>query len=85
MNALKVEICMGTACFVMGASDLAGLADLFPPEWRGKVEVSGSPCVELCKDKQYGKAPYVRVGDSVICGATPATVIAEIKRQLEAK
>lgn len=80
MNTIHVRICLGTTCYVMGASNLQSLAEELPPSLRGRVDVQGAPCLGFCKDRAYGKAPYVCVGDRVIAGATPAVVIQAIEQ-----
>ena len=44
MNKIVVKICMGTTCFVMGASDLQELTDIIPEKYGDKVEVVASTC-----------------------------------------
>lgn len=38
MNTITVKICMGTTCFVMGASSLQELTDIIPSRYGEKVE-----------------------------------------------
>ena len=39
MEKVKVEICCGTACYILGASRLVDLEAELPGEIRGKVEI----------------------------------------------
>ena len=39
MEKVKVEICCGTACYLLGAANMMDLEDQLPAEWRGRVEV----------------------------------------------
>ena len=47
---IKVSICTGTACFVMGASEILVLEDSLPDELKGIVEIEGLTCLEKCKN-----------------------------------
>ena len=81
MEKIKVEICLGTACFVMGGAELQDLSELIPLKFGDKVEVSGNTCLELCST-EYGKAPFVKVNDFIIEKATKDKVIAKINEIL---
>lgn len=84
MAKVNVKICMGTTCFVMGASQLQDLVDIVKNKYGEYVEVSGSTCLNFCtqKDNEYAKAPYVTVNDTVISEATIDKVLQEIDRKL---
>lgn len=83
MAKVNVKICMGTTCFVMGASQLQELVDIVKKKYGDDVEVSGSTCLNFCTNSsEYSKAPYVTVDDTVIQEATIDKVIQEIDRKL---
>ena len=79
MNTIKVEICCGTACYLLGAAKMMDIEDLLPESCRGRVEIEAKTCLELCERDNLGGAPYVRCNDSeVMCQATPEKVVARI-------
>lgn len=81
---LLVEICVGTTCFVLGASALQPLESFLSDEIKEKVEIVGSPCLDCCKNRNDGEAPFVRIGGKHIIGnATIQKVIAKIEEELE--
>ena len=43
MKKIEVEICVGTTCYIMGASQLQQLEEFLPDEWRDHVEIIGGP------------------------------------------
>ena len=49
MDKIKVEICSGTACYLLGAANLMSIEDEIPAELRDKVEVEARTCLELCE------------------------------------
>ena len=84
MAKVNVKMCMGTTCFVMGASQLQDLVDIVKNKNGDDVEVTGSTCLNFCtqKNNEYSKAPYVTVDDTVISEATIDKVLQEIDRKL---
>lgn len=80
MKKIKVSICTGTACFVMGASEIMLLEEELPPELRDMVEIEGVTCLDLCKDAACGKAPFVRINDEILAQATLLSVLERIQQ-----
>ncbi len=73
---IHLEICTGTACYVMGGGSLLLLAEELPSDLADRVEVTGSPCLELCRhDQRDGKPPFVKVNGKIIAAATVESVI----------
>jgi NADH:ubiquinone oxidoreductase subunit E len=83
MNKIEIEICIGTACFVMGANKLQELDDYIPEEWKDKVDVKASPCLNLCSNNEYSKAPYVKIDGEVLSEANIEKVLKEIDKKLK--
>lgn len=77
---VSVQICTGTACYVMGGSDLLLLADEYADN--PDVSVRGSSCLGDCQDPAQGKAPFVRINGESMSSATLPRVQAEIERRL---
>ena len=61
MNTITVKICMGTTCFVMGASSLQKLTDIIPSRYGDKVGVQGLTCREFCNASTVARCPAVSV------------------------
>ncbi len=78
-DKIKVVVCSGTACFVMGASDILLLEENLPEDLQGRVELEGANCLGYCKDGANGKAPYVTVNGELISGATVLSVMNKIR------
>jgi NADH:ubiquinone oxidoreductase subunit E len=81
-DRVRIVICTGTTCYVMGGANLLGLEDELPDELRDRVAVEGSPCLDLCKGGRYGKAPFALVGDRVLCEATVPKILEELRRRI---
>ncbi len=83
MDKIKVEICVGTTCFILGASELQELERFLPEGLRDKVDITGATCLGMCKDDNYGQAPFVRVGNRIVSNASISSVIEQIEEQLK--
>lgn len=81
---IKVEICCGTACYLLGAAKMMNLEEQLPPDCRGRVEIEAKTCLDLCERENLGGAPYVRInGEEILSQATPEKVIARIRELTE--
>jgi NADH:ubiquinone oxidoreductase subunit E len=82
MKKVKVSICTGTACFVMGASEIMMLEDSLPEDLKKSVdiEIDGVSCLEKCSKAENGKAPFVLINGEVLSAATLSTVIEKIRQ-----
>lgn len=83
MKKVNVEVCTGTACYVMGAGTLLKeLMDL-SEDWKNKVDVSASLCCEMCRDWKLGKPPIAKVGSHLIGEANKTLVLQTVEQQLK--
>lgn len=82
MKKVKVEICVGTTCFVLGAAELQDLERFLPEEMCGQVEITGSTCLGWCKERNYGQAPFVRIDGEIMAHATVASIIDRLRTLL---
>ena len=81
-SKIKLELCFGTTCFVMGASKLQEIESIIPPQYKDKVEVTAHTCLDLCKNATYMKAPFVKIDGEIISEATVEKVLKAIERKL---
>ena len=76
---IKVEICCGTACYLLGAAKMMNVEEALPEKCRGRVEVDARTCLGMCERENLGGAPYVRFnGSEVMSNATSEKVVARI-------
>ena len=84
MNTITVEICCGTACYLLGAAKMMNIEDQLSEECRGRVDIEAKTCLELCERDNLGGAPYVRFnGSEIMSQATPEKVLARIRELVE--
>ncbi len=80
---VQVQICVGTACHIMGAADLITIEDLLAEPLRERVEIKGVTCIGLCKDEVHGKPPFVIIEGQMLAEATLDKVLRRIEMCVE--
>lgn len=83
MKKIKIEICCGTTCFMLGSNNLLNIENEMPPELRGKAEIVAVPCLELCNESKLAGAPYVRINGEIIEQATQDKIFDKMNAILE--
>jgi len=83
MGKLKIEICVGTACHIMGAHELIELLENFPGWIREKIDYKLSACFGMCHEKM--NPPIVKVNDKYYENVTPTILKAVIMEALEGR
>ena len=84
MDKVTVEICCGTACYLLGAAKMMNIEDQLSEECRGRVDIEAKTCLELCERDNLGGAPYVRFnGSEIMSQATPEKVLARFRGLVE--
>lgn len=84
MDKINVEICCGTACYLLGAAKLMNLENELPESWSAHVEIQPRTCLSLCERENLGSAPFVRFnGSEIMSQATPEKVMVRIQELIE--
>lgn len=76
---IKVKVCCGTSCYIMGSSELIS-TDCYDLT---QVDIEGSTCMNLCKESSK-RPPYVLVDGEVYSRVTPESLKEIIKEKLSA-
>ena len=74
---VTVEICLGTACHLMGTQDLMDVLDALPPDMRQGIEIKGITCLNSC-----GKGPNIRINGSLLTNVTPDALLEALQDSL---
>lgn len=77
---IKVKICVGTRCYVMGNHELKDIKTQLAPELKDKVYVEGSVCLGCDNLKEKPLPPYVEVDGELVPQANLETVIKKIRK-----
>ncbi|MDR7856756.1 NAD(P)H-dependent oxidoreductase subunit E [Tissierella sp.] len=72
---VKVKICMGTHCTMMGNLNLQESLETLQLEYPEKIEIEAVRCLKFCEDN---KAPIVELNGKIITHASSEKVISEI-------
>ncbi len=82
MKKIQVEICVGTTCYVMGASELMLIEEHLSEEQRNHVELRGGTCLDVCHEHLTEKAPFVRIDGEIISNVNVEKLVAEINSRI---
>lgn len=82
-HQIRVIICAGTACHVMGGSELFLVGERLDPSIRNRVVIEGETCLDLCRlgapgTGPGGGAPYALVDGTIVERADIETLAAAI-------
>jgi len=78
-----IEICTGTTCYMLGAGRLHNPESWLPETYREHVEIRFFSCENECHSENIADAPFVRIGEESVTGATRETIRERIARILE--
>lgn len=72
---VKVKVCMGTHCTMMGNLNLQENLEDLQLEYPGQIEIESVKCLKFCENN---KAPVVELNGTIITNASAEKVISEI-------
>lgn len=81
MEKIRVKICCGTSCFVMGAAQIQVLEFAPPADIADKIVIEEARCMNYCKSTtaKYNRGPFVLVNDELIEEANFEKVVNKIR------
>lgn len=82
MNQVKITICVGTACYVLGGAELLGMMDQLTEKFGDRVMCEGSPCLGFCKLSRNNKAPFAVVNNKLLEETTPESLMKAVEEAL---
>lgn len=80
---IRVKICVGTTCYVMGGGELLILKDLIPKHLQSLVTIEHVSCLGRCKEFGASAAPLVEVNGNILRACSTVSVLQEIERIAE--
>lgn len=69
MKPIKIEVCLGTTCFVMGGEGLQNMIEILQKKYGDKINVEAVRCLDICANEAFSKAPYVRLSGEIVSEA----------------
>lgn len=85
MSKIEVEICCGTACYLLGAARLIELGSNLPEDIRDCVAITPKSCLKECENEHLGGAPYVRIDGELMAQATANKIEARIREIISSR
>lgn len=76
---IEIKICVGTLCYIMGNAELQLLQEKLPQQFRDRVRISTSTCLNHCYDLKDQKPPFVEINGEVVAQASTSKVINILK------
>lgn len=83
MKKVKVEVCFGTTCHVMGGSELLEIEKFLSDDINPYVDLCGVGCLDCCKDQNFGKAPFIRLDGKILGSMTVEKLVALITQRVK--
>lgn len=82
---IRITVCCGTTCHLMGSSEILIYKDEIEAKYNHQVVIYGSPCLGNCKEYAAANAPYVLIGEHLICQANKDKIIEYLNKILEVR
>lgn len=82
-KAIDVIICAGTHCYLMGGAELQLFGEYLPPVYKDRIKLSGSPCLDLCNNKEAGRPPFAMVNGRCIAQASNHALLEEVLKEIK--
>ena len=83
VKKIRIEICVGTACHIMGAHELIEFTENLPEWLNEKIDYKLSPCFGVCHENM--KPPIVKLNDKYYENMTPTALKSMIMKVLEGR
>jgi len=76
---IKIRVCVGTHCYVMGNYNLKDIKDQLPEDLKGKVYVEGAVCLGCEGMTTKPMHPYVEINGELIENASLPLIIDRLR------
>jgi NADH:ubiquinone oxidoreductase subunit E len=80
IELVKVEICAGSHCSLVGALNILETLEELQTEYPGQIEIKKLECMDMCDDIK--NAPLVRVDEELITSAQTQIVISKVMERI---
>jgi len=77
VKTVKIEICRGTSCHLLGSGELVEAVESLPAGQRDKIDMCTLDCLKSCK-----QGPNVRIDGIIFSGVTPEHLLAMLEEKL---
>jgi len=81
MSKIKITICLGTTCHLLGSSHFQNILQELPESLRDHIEIKWERCLGYCSS-DIGNAPYVLINEQLMHSATLPQIVEKIEALL---
>ena len=78
---ISVKICSGTACYVMGGSELLSISEHLTTEELELVDIKGHACFGLCNEYNP-ETPFAKVNEVIVPNANIESLTKVIRQAI---
>ncbi|GBG55099.1 (2Fe-2S) ferredoxin domain-containing protein [bacterium BFN5] len=78
MALIDIEICMGSACYLLGAQDLLEAIESLSAEKKAKIDLRGATCLKAC-----GSGPNIKIDGVLMSNITPKQLLDIINEKID--
>jgi NADH:ubiquinone oxidoreductase subunit E len=78
---VKVKICAGSHCSLVGALNILETLEELQEEYPDQIQIERVECLDKCEDIK--KAPVVKVDDEIITSAQNQIVISKVMERIK--
>jgi NADH:ubiquinone oxidoreductase subunit E len=82
-NKIKLRVCIGTYCYVMGGYELKDIKGQLPDDLKDKVYVEASICLGCDSSGSEPQPPYVEIDGELIPYANVEKIISNLRMKLK--
>ena len=83
MKKVKLQVCNGTTCFVMGGADMQNMLDQLMVKFKDCLEIERVRCLNACSlSDNFAKAPYANIDGQLVGNANFQTITKIIEEKL---
>lgn len=78
---VKVEICAGSHCSLVGALNILETLEELQEEYPAQIKIEKTECMDMCEDIK--NAPVVKVEEELITSAQTQMVISKVMERIK--
>ena len=80
MEKLRLKLCAGTMCYVMGGAQLMEIGELLSEEEKEYIDLTFTPCLQKCNGRIT--PPFAELNGRLIEGVSKENLLRIIKEEL---
>ena len=79
---VRITICGGTACYIMGGSELLTMREEFSNDELEFITIDAITCMDMCQ-KEESKPPYVLLNGELMKNMNLEGILSKVRKLIE--